>query len=177
MTQQAKKVAFLLANDFEDSEMARPYDEMVENGHEAVIISLKGSEELKGKKGTISYTSHLGIEEANADDYAAIIIPGGQSPSHLMNNEAVQAFVKEADQAGTTIAAICHGPQILAAAGLLKGRTLTAYPGISAQIEAAGGRFVDEEVVVDRNWVTSRTPADEAAFIGEIIDKLGVNAW
>lgn len=174
---EAKKIAFLLANEFEDSEMANPYDEMVKNGHEAVIISLKSNEELKGKKGTITYTSHLGIEEAHADDYAAIIIPGGKSPSYLMNNADVQAFVKEADQAGTTIAAICHGPQILAAAGLLKGRTLTAYPGISAEIEAAGGTFVDKEVVVDRNFITSRTPADEPAFIQETIDKLGVNAW
>ncbi|MEV5030440.1 type 1 glutamine amidotransferase domain-containing protein [Paenibacillus sp. LPE1-1-1.1] len=177
MITQAKKVAFLLANDFEDSEMKNPYDEMVKNGHEAVIISLNGNEELKGKKGTISYTSHMGIEEANADDYAAVIIPGGKSPSHLMDNAAVQAFVQKADQAGTTIAAICHGPQILEAAGLLKGRTLTAYPGLSSDIEAAGGNFVDKEVVVDRNLVTSRTPEDEPAFIRETIDKLGVNAW
>ncbi|CAM4338443.1 protease I [Paenibacillus endophyticus] len=174
---QAKKVAFLLANDFEDSEMQNPYDEMVKNGHEAVIISLNSNEELTGKKGTITYTSHLGIEEANAEDYAAIIIPGGKSPSHLKDNAAVQAFIKKADQSGTTISAICHGPQILEAAGLLKGRTLTAYPELSAEIEAAGGHFVDKEVVVDRNLITSRTPADEPAFIRETIDKLGVNAW
>ncbi|NIK78818.1 protease I [Paenibacillus castaneae] len=174
---EAKKVAFLLANDFEDSEMKNPYDEMVKNGHEAVIISLNSNEELKGKKGTISYKSHMGIKEANAADYAAIIIPGGKSPSHLMDNTDVQAFVQKADQAGTTIAAICHGPQILAAAGLLKGRTLTSYPGISDEITAAGGHFVDKEVVVDRNLVTSRTPEDEPAFIRETIDRLGVNAW
>lgn len=177
MTQNTKKVAFLLADGFEDSEMKNPYDEMVKNGHEAVIISLKGSEELKGKKGTITYKSHLGIEEANAEDYAAVIIPGGKSPSHLMNNAGVQAFVQQADKAGITIAAICHGPQILAAAGLLKGRTLTSYPGISGEIETAGGHFVDKEVVVDRNLITSRTPVDEPAFIRETIDKLGVNAW
>lgn len=176
MTQKTKKVAFLLADGFEDSEMKNPYDEMVKNGHEAVIISLKGSEELQGKNG-ITYTSHLGIEEANANDYAAVIIPGGKSPSHLMNNTDVLAFVQQADKAGITIAAICHGPQVLAAAGLLKGRTLTSYPGISGEIEAAGGHFVDKEVVVDRNLITSRTPVDEPAFIRETIDKLGVNAW
>jgi protease I len=174
---KAKKVAFLLANDFEDSEMQNPYDEMVKNGHEAVIISLKSNEKLTGKQGTISYTSHLGIGEANADDYSAIIIPGGKSPSHLMNNDEVRAFVKEADETGTTIAAICHGPQILEAAGVLKGRTLTSYPGLSSDIEAAGGKFVDKEVVVDRNLITSRKPEDEPAFIDEIIEKLGVNAW
>ncbi|WP_141502706.1 type 1 glutamine amidotransferase domain-containing protein [Paenibacillus luteus] len=174
---QAKKVAFLLANDFEDSEMKNPFDEMVKNGHEAVIISLNSNEKLTGKQGTITYTSHLGIDEANADDYSAIIIPGGKSPSHLMDNTKVQAFVKEADEAGTTIAAICHGPQILEAAGLLKGRTLTSYPGLSTEIEAAGGKFVDKEVVVDRNLITSRSPEDEPAFIRETIEKLGVNAW
>lgn len=77
---QMKKVAFLLADGFEDSEMQNPYDEMVKNGHEAVIISLRSNEELKGKQGTIAYKSHLAINEAKASDYAAIIIPGGASP-------------------------------------------------------------------------------------------------
>lgn len=174
---QTKKVAFLLADGFEDSEMKNPYDEMVKNGHEAVIISLKSNEKLNGKQGTISYTSHLAAAEANANDYAAVIIPGGSSPAHLMNDKAIQAFVQQADKAGTTIAAICHGPQILAAAGLLEGRTLTSYAGIAEEIKAAGGHFVDKEVVVDRNLVTSRKPEDEPAFIRETIDKLGVNAW
>lgn len=174
---QIKKVAFLLADGFEDSEMKNPYDEMVKNGHDTVIIGLKGNQELKGKQGTISYTTHMAIDEANAEDYAAVIIPGGKSPSHLMNNADVQAFVQKADQEGITISAICHGPQILEAAGLLKGRTLTAYPALAVDIQAAGGYFVDREVVVDRNLVTSRTPEDEPAFIRETLVKLGVNAW
>ncbi|MDF2836168.1 MAG: ral stress protein, partial [Paenibacillus sp.] len=119
----------------------------------------------------------LGIKEARATDYDAVIIPGGSSPGHLMHDQDVQRFVREADQAGRTIAAICHGPQVLAAAGVLGGRTLTSYPGISAEIEAAGGTFVNREVVVDRNLVTSRTPEDEPAFIRETVDRLGVNAW
>ncbi|GGH39256.1 DJ-1/PfpI/YhbO family deglycase/protease [Paenibacillus segetis] len=174
---QAKKVAFLLADGFEDSEMKNPYDEMVKNGHEAVIIGLKDKEELKGKKGTISYTSHLAIADANADDYDAVIIPGGSSPAHLMNNKDIQNFVQQANKANKTIAAICHGPQILSAAGLLEGRTLTSYPGLAYEIKEAGGFFVDQEVVVDRNLVTSRRPEDEPAFISETIKKLGVNAW
>ncbi len=174
---KAKKVAFLLANDFEDSEMQNPFDEMVKNGHETEIIGLKAGEELKGKQGSVAYKTHLAIEDAHAGDYAAVIIPGGTSPSKLMNNEAVQAFVREADKAGATISAICHGPQVLAAAGLLQGRTLTAYPGISEEVEAAGGKFVDREVVVDGNLITSRTPEDEPAFIRETIERLGVNAW
>lgn len=174
---KSKKVAFLLADGFEDSEMENPFEEMVKNGHETVIISLNENEELKGKNGTISYTSHLAVKDAKAKDYNAIIIPGGKSPSHLKDNADVQAFVKQADEAGITIAAICHGPQVLAEAGLLKGRTLTSYAGIADEIKAAGGEFVDKEVVVDRNLVTSRKPEDEPAFIRETIAKLGVNAW
>jgi len=173
----AKKVAFLLADGFEDSEMKNPFDEMVKNGHETVIISERAGEELRGKKGTISYTSHLSIDEASAGDYAAVVIPGGSSPGKLMDNEKVQQFVQEADSAGITIAAICHGPQILAAAGILEGRTLTSYPGIASEVEKAGGRFIDKKVVVDQNLITSRTPEDEPAFISEMLEKIGVNAW
>lgn len=172
----AKKVAFLLADGFEDSEMANPFDEMVRNGHETVIIGLRAGEELKGKHG-IAYTTHLAIDEANPDDYAAVIIPGGSSPGKLMNDERMRQFVQAADRAGATLAAICHGPQLLAAAGIVQGRTLTGYPGIARELENAGARFVDREVAVDRNLITSRRPEDEPAFIRETLERLGVNAW
>jgi len=172
-----RKVAILLADEFEDSEMRNPYEALSKNGHEIVIISLEKEKELKGKKGTISYTSHLSAKEANPDDYAAVVIPGGRSPAHLREDKDVQAFVRAIDEAGKTVAAICHGPQVLASAGLLKGRTLTSYPGIRDEMTQAGATFVDKEVVVDRNLVTSRTPEDEPAFIAETIAKLGVNAY
>lgn len=172
-----KKVAFLVADGFEDSEMKNPFDEMVKNGHETVIISLQANEQLQGKKGSITYVSHLGIEEAQASDYDAIVIPGGKSPSQLKDNPHVQTFIRDADKRGITIAAICHGPQILEAAGLLEGRKLTSYPGIANEVREAGGHFEDKEVVVDHNLVTSRTPEDEPAFIRETMNKLGVNAW
>ncbi|WP_371825271.1 type 1 glutamine amidotransferase domain-containing protein [Paenibacillus soyae] len=175
--QNTKKIAFLLAEGFEDSEMQNPYDEMVKNGHETVIIGLRAGQELKGKNGTVSYTTHLSIDEADPNDYAAIIIPGGSSPSKLMDNKNVQQFVQEADASCVTIAAICHGPQVLAAAGILEGRTLTSYPGIAGEVERAGGRFIDKKVVVDQNLITSRTPEDEPAFISETLEKIGVNAW
>ncbi|MNI08117.1 General stress protein 18 [compost metagenome] len=177
MKQMVKKVAFLLADEFEDSEMKNPYEALTQNGNDAVIISLESGAKLTGKQGTITYTSHLSAEEAKVEDYEAIIIPGGKSPAHLLANPHILAFVQKADQAGTTIAAICHGPQILAEAGLLKGRTLTSYPGIADEIKEAGGSFVDQEVVVDKNLITSRTPEDEPAFIQEIINKLGVSAY
>lgn len=177
MKQGVKKVAFLIADGYEDSEMQNPYEALTKNGNDAVIISLEKNAVLNGKQGTISYTSHLTAGDANAADYEAVIIPGGQSPAALLKDPQMIRFVQDADKAGITIAAICHGPQLLAQAGLLKGRTLTGYPGIAAEIREAGGSFVDKEVVVDRNLITSRTPEDEPAFIEEIINKLGVTAY
>ncbi|MCQ6558793.1 type 1 glutamine amidotransferase domain-containing protein [Paenibacillus mendelii] len=177
MTGQTNKVAFLLASDFEDSEMKNPYDAITKNGQEAVIISLQKGAELTGKKGTISYTSHYAVDEAAPGDYDALIIPGGKSPEHLLTDERVLEFVRQMDSEGKLIAAICHGPLLLEKAGLIKGRNLTAYPALHAEMNDAGGRFIDKEVVVDENWVTSRTPEDEPYFIEAIIKKLGVNAY
>lgn len=177
MTDQVKKVAFLLANDFEDSEMRNPYDAIIKNGHEAVIISLEKGAELTGKNGEITYQSHMSAEEANPADFDAVIIPGGRSPAHMLDNEHVIAFIQDMDKNGKTIAAICHGPQLLAKARLLEGRNLTAFPELHAEINDAGGRFIDKAVVVDENLITSRTPEDEPYFIEETINKLGVAAY
>lgn len=176
MKQTIKKVAFLLADGYEDSEMMNPYDAMTKNGHDAVIISLEKEAELVGKKG-MKYTSHLSAAEANAKDYDAVIIPGGSSPAKLRENEDVLTFIKDAHAAGVTISAICHGPQLLVSAGVLEGRTLTGYAGIEQEIVQAGGRFVDQEVVVDGSLITSRSPKDEPAFIAATIEKLGVAAY
>lgn len=177
MNQVIKKVAFLLADGYEDSEMSNPYDELTKNGHEAVIISMDRGVSIRGKQRKITYTSHLSAKEAQATDYDAVIIPGGNSPSKLRENNDMISFVQEANQAGIIISALCHGPQLLAAAGILDGKTLTGYLGIAEVIEQAGGRFVDKEVVVDGNLITSRGPQDEPAFIQATIDKLGVAAY
>ncbi|WP_217596583.1 DJ-1/PfpI/YhbO family deglycase/protease [Cohnella sp. GbtcB17] len=175
--QGLRKVAFLLEDGYEDSEMQNPYDALVENGNDIDIISTEKGKELKGKKGTVSYTSHLAAGDAKAGDYEAIVIPGGGSPAKLREDPAVIAFVAEADSAGIPIAAICHGPQVLAKAGVLSGKTLTATASIQEEVEAAGGVFVDREVVVGGNLITSRKPEDEPAFIRETIAKIGVTAY
>lgn len=177
MKQNTKKVAFLLADGYEDSEMKNPYDAITKNGNDPVIISLEKGAELRGKKGTITYTSHLAAKDANAADYDAVIIPGGKSPAALRENAAMVEFVKKANERRIPISAICHGPQLLAKADLLNGKTLTGYPAIQDEIKQAGGRYVDKEVVVDGNLITSRRPEDEPAFIQATIDKLGVQAY
>ncbi|WP_138495690.1 type 1 glutamine amidotransferase domain-containing protein [Paenibacillus pinistramenti] len=166
------KVAFLLANGFEDSEMQVPYDEVKKAGHQAEIIGLKAGETVKGKKGNAEYTTDKAIAEVKAEDYDAVVIPGGSSPENLRLDPDVLEFVKQLDASKKPVAAICHGPQILASAGLLKGRTITSYPPLQDDMVNAGANFVDQEVAVDGNFISSRTPKDEPAFVRELLQVL-----
>lgn len=166
------KVAFLLADGFEDSEMKNPYDAIKEAGHEAVIIGTEKGAECKGKKGTVSYTTELAASEAKAEDFDAVVIPGGSAPEALRVNDDVVRFVKEVNEQGKLIAGICHGPQVMISADILKGKAATCYIGIRDDVKLAGAEYRDEEVVVSENLITSRTPKDEPAFIREILAKL-----
>lgn len=166
------KVAFLLANGFEDSEMKNPYEAVKEAGHEAVIVGLEKGAEYKGKKGTVSYKADLGAAEAKAEDFDAVVIPGGSAPEALRINDDIVRFVKEMNQQGKLIAGICHGPQVMISANILKGKQATCYIGIRDDVRLAGAEYQDKEVVVSENLVTSRTPSDEPAFIREILAKL-----
>lgn len=168
----SKKVAFLLADDFEDSEMKVPYDEVIKAGHQADVIGVVKGETLLGKKKKVSYAADKAIAEVKAGEYDAIVIPGGSSPENLRANADILKFVTEANKAGKPIASICHGPQILISADLLKGRTITAYPPLKDDVVNAGAEFKDQEVVVDRNYITSRTPEDEPAFVRELLKAL-----
>lgn len=158
------KVAFLLANGFEDSEMKNPY--------EAVIVGLEKGAECKGKKGTVSYTADYGASEVKAADFDAVVIPGGGAPEALRVNDDVVRFVKEVNEEGKLIAGICHGPQVMISADILKGKEATSFIGIRDDVKLAGAKYQDKEVVVSENLVTSRTPADEPAFIREILARL-----
>ncbi|MBP1154978.1 MULTISPECIES: type 1 glutamine amidotransferase domain-containing protein [unclassified Paenibacillus] len=166
------KVAFLLGPQFEDSEMQKPYDAVREAGHEAVIIGLTSGERLEGKKKQVSYETDKAIKDTDPNSFDAVVIPGGSSPEGLRLNPDIQSFVQQMDKQGKPIAAICHGPQILISAGLTQNRTLTSYPPLQDDLKNAGATFKDEEVVVDRNFITSRTPKDEPAFIRETLKAL-----
>jgi len=166
------KVAFLLANNFEDSEMVNPYNAVREAGHEATIVGLEKNAVVNGKKGGASYTIEAASSEVKADDFDAIVIPGGSAPEALRVNEDVVRLVKEANDQGKVIAGICHGPQVMISADILKGKAVTCLIGIRDDVKLAGADFKDEEVVVAENIITSRTPKDEPAFIREILAKL-----
>ncbi|WP_102026544.1 type 1 glutamine amidotransferase domain-containing protein [Salirhabdus sp. Marseille-P4669] len=166
------KVAFLLAPGFEDSEMKNPYEAISEAGHEVVILGNDKGVICEGKQGTVSYETEIAAGEANPDDFDAVVIPGGSAPEELRINQGTVNFVKAIDERSKLIAGICHGPQVMISANILKGKTVTCYLGIRDDVKNSGAAFLDQEVVVSENIVTSRTPKDEPAFIREILAKL-----
>lgn len=159
-----QRVAFLLANDFEDSEFRVPFERLDGAGFEIDVIGLKEGETLKGKNGEQKVKTSLALERANPADYVALVIPGGKSPEKLRREARVLDFVRRFDATGKPLAAVCHGPQLLIAAGLVTGRTLTAWPAVQEELRQAGANAVDQEVVKDDNWITSRKPEDLNAF-------------
>lgn len=152
--------------------MKNPYEEIKKAGHEAVIVGTEKGVECKGKKGTVSYVTEVASKDVNASDFDAVVIPGGSAPEALRLDEDMVRFVKEAYEQSKVIAGICHGPQVMISADILKGHTVTCFAGIRDDVKNAGAEYVDQEVVVSDQIITSRTPKDEPAFIREILNKL-----
>jgi protease I len=167
------KIACVLGQGFEDSEFRIPYDRLKEAGYQVDVIGLKAGEELKGYRGKEKVKAEKSIDQVKAADYDALLIPGGQSPDHLRVDKRMVDFVKQFDdQAGKLIAAVCHGPQLMMAAHLVKGRTLTAWQTIQDDLQQMGANVKDQPVVKDRNWITSRKPEDLEQFSSAIIEEL-----
>ncbi len=161
------KALVLAADGFEDVELLYPYYRMIEAGFETVVAAPK-SGEIEGKHG-YRVKVDLTISEVNPEDYEVLIIPGGRAPERVrLVKEAldiVRAFFREEKP----VAVICHGPQVLISAGLVKGRRLTSWWGIKDDIIAAGGIWADEPVIVDGNLVSSRYPGDIPLWMREFI--------
>jgi protease I len=167
-----KPVAFLVDELFEDSEFRVPYDRVREAGYEAVIVGLSAGKQLTGKKQKQKITTDKSIDEVQIDDFAAIVIPGGYSPDHLRMNERVVEFVRDFVDSGKPCAAICHAGWLLAEGGVTEDRTVTSWPSIKTDLINAGANWVDREVVIDGNLITSRKPADLDAFCEALIRQL-----
>jgi len=166
------RIACVLGQGFEDSEFRVPYDRLKEEGYQVDVIGVKAGEELKGYKGKEKVKAEKSIDQVKVEDYDALLIPGGQSPDRLRADKRMVEFVKEFDQAEKPIAAVCHGPQLLIAAHLVKGRTLTAWQTIQDDLRQIGATVKDEPVVRDRNWITSRKPDDLQQFSDAIVEEL-----
>jgi protease I len=166
-------VICLLGQGFEDSEFRVPYDRLRAAGVRVDVVAAKAGEELKGYRGKEKIRADRGIDDVHPDEYAALFIPGGYSPDHLRADERFVSFVKDFEATGHPIAAVCHGPQLLISAELVRGRTLTAWRTIQGDLRQIGATVRDEPVVVDRNWITSRQPSDLEAFSDALLQALG----
>lgn len=166
------KVACVLGDGFEDSEFRVPYDRMKGQGYEVQVIGDHAGQQIEGKQGRERIRADKGIADARPEDYQAVFIPGGYSPDHLRIDRRFVEFVKAFEKSDKLIAAVCHGPQLLMTAGLVKGRTLTAWPTVQEDLRQVGAQVKDEPVVRDRNWITSRKPDDLGQFSDAILQAL-----
>jgi deglycase len=167
------RVAILVGAGFEDFEFAEPCDQLVRAGHRVVVIGAEAGATVEGKHRKVRATLERAASSVRPDDFDALVIPGGRSPAMLRSDPAVVSFVRDFVRTGKLVAAICHGPGLLAEAEAVHGRTVTSWPAVRAELEVAGAQWVDREVVLDGNLVTSRKPADLDAFCEVILKQLG----
>lgn len=165
-----KKVLIITADRFEDSELLQPHQRLGEEGIDVDIASLKRGT-VSGKHGS-EVTAGLSVDEVDPAEYDLLLLPGGKAPAELRKHPQVLDIARQFFATDKPVAAICHGPQILASAGVMRGRTTTAYPSVAEELEAAGAHFEDKEVVVDGRLITSRRPDDIPAFIRAILRQL-----
>ena len=174
---QGKKVAFLAADAYEESELKKPWQALEEAGAEVTLVSLEAGEitalnEQELKPGATHPVDKV-VGQARAEDYDALVLPGGVgNPDKLRADPDAVEFVRAFFEAGKPVGAICHGPWTIVEADVVRGRTLTSYPSIKTDIRNAGGTWVDEEVHVDQGLVTSRKPDDIPAFNEKLIEEI-----
>ncbi|MGG1573131.1 type 1 glutamine amidotransferase domain-containing protein [Fictibacillus sp. NRS-1165] len=142
------KIATVMTNLFEDVEYTDPAKALKEAGHEVVVISSEKGKKIEGKQKEATVTADAGIGDVSPSDFDALFIPGGFSPDQLRDDERFVSFAKNFADNGKPIFAICHGPQLLITAGVLKDRKVTGYNSIKVDLINAGANFVDEEVAV-----------------------------
>lgn len=167
------KVATVMTDLFEDVEFTSPRDALVEAGHEVVVIGPKAGVIAKGKKGEAEVEIDLGIKDANPEDYDALLIPGGYSPDQLRKDENFLEFVRHFANKEKSIFSICHAPQLLVNADVLRGKDATSVSQVAVDIKNAGGNFIDKAVVIDDSGlISSRTPDDLPEFNEAIVNAL-----
>jgi protease I len=165
-------VAILVADLFEQAELAEPKKALEDAGAKAVIVSNKGPQVhgMRHEKMGDAFAVDVALEDADPEDYDALVLPGGTLNADALRMVApAQAFARAMQQAGKPVGVICHGPWLLVSAGLVRGRTLTSWPSLQDDVRNAGGTWVDREVVVDGNWISSRKPDDLPAFNRELV--------
>jgi protease I len=167
------RIAIIISDMFEDSEYTEPAKAFKRAGHELVNIGIKTGETVKGKKNGTPVKVEKSVKEVTVGDFDALLIPGGYSPDKLRVDDDAVRFAKEFVESNKPVFVICHGPQLLITAKVLKGRKITGWKSVIQDIVNAGAEFIDREVVEDGNLISSRSPADLPAFINASPKRLG----
>lgn len=172
---QGKNVAMVLAANFEDSEAIEPKKYLEERGATVTVIGLERGT-IEGKKGA-TLEANTTFDDVSVDQFDALVVPGGGAPENLRIHDNAVAFTRDFANSGKPVAAICHGAQLLISAEVVRGRTLTAVNKIRDDVKNAGANYVDKELVIDGNFITSRVPGDLPVFneaIAETMAKVAV---
>ncbi|MCJ7829202.1 MAG: type 1 glutamine amidotransferase [Dehalococcoidia bacterium] len=173
MSLKGKRIAILAEQDFEDVELMEPLKAMKEAGAQIFIVGSGSQTSYQGKRGKVTIKVDIDADKVRADDFDAIIIPGGYAPDKMRLHQPMIDLVRKAHDLGKVIAAVCHGPQLLISAGIASGRRLTSWPSVAIDLKNAGAIWVDEPLVKDGNIITSRRPSDLPVFNRAIIQALG----
>ena len=167
-----KRIAILAEEDFEDSELIEPLRAMKNAGVKVLIVGSGSQESYRGKRGSATVRVDATADNVKAEDFDAIIVPGGYAPDKMRLHQSMIDLVRKAHDSGKIIAAICHGPQLLISAEIVRGHPVTSWPSIAVDLRNAGADWVDAPVVQDGNLITSRKPADLPTYNKAIIEAL-----
>ena len=170
MKLKGKRVAILVEEGYDDFEFWYPKIRLEEEGASVVVIAPKKGE-YRSKHGIVA-KADMSSEQAKAEDFDAIVIPGGHAPDRLRRHESVLNFVKKMNELGRIIAIICHAGHVLVSAKVLKGRKVTGFFSIKDDLINAGAEYLDDPVVIDGNLISSRHPGDLGYFMRAIIERL-----
>lgn len=168
------KALIISADHFEDSELLVSYYRLQEAGIAVEVASISRAK-IHGKHG-YEVEATKALRDVNPDDYGLLVLPGGKAPSTIRQEQSALDIARHFFSHNKPVAAICHGPQILISAGVMKGKRATCFHTVAQEMIDAGAQYEDKEVVVDGNLITSRTPSDLPAFMREIIKLLGSTA-
>jgi protease I len=169
MRLQGKKVACLVGPGYEDLEFWVPFMRLQEEGAEVDIVGAEAGETVASKHGCLTVEVEKAATNLSADDYDAVVVPGGWAPDRLRRNEGVKLLVRNAHEAGKIVAMICHAGQVGISAGIVDGKKATGSTAIKDDIENAGGTWVDEAAFRDGNLVWGRVVPDIPAFCRELV--------
>jgi protease I len=167
-----KRIAILVEEGFEDSELVEPMRAMKDLDARVLTVGSGTKESYRGKRGVATVKVDVTADQASAKDFDAIIVPGGYAPDRMRLHQSMVDLVRDAFHSGKLVAAICHGPQLLISADILRGLRVTSWPSIAVDLKNAGAKWLDLPVVRDGNLITARKPSDLPRFNKEIIEVL-----